>query len=149
MTTVNDFQIRQMCCALLESDVDEYKDCANVEEFLERLTITGEISLPAFSRLYVIPQRVAIFAAIAKPNSAWLIQILQDRPDDTALVVDAIDKGRNAMYIARLISNKDQVNLWLSYMSPGRMHFTIRPVDAEQHVLVAALSCFIRRPQFA
>ena len=94
--------------------------------------------MPTDRYVYLIPERVPIFAAITKPNSSWLIEEMQDRPTDIALVSDAITSGKNGLYFAQLVNSRDNVLSWMASMRFDHMHFTIRPVDADWNILVVA-----------
>jgi hypothetical protein len=140
MTSVNDFQLRQMFCSILGLQIDDYDNCDGVDEFFARLRDEGRLRLPDDAAFYLIPERVAIFAAITKANS-WLMQQLMDRPQDAALVADAIGSGKTGLYFVKLVSDLDTARLWFEHMMWGNtMNFTIRPVRSEFVVVVSLLS---------
>lgn len=135
-----------MLCSMLGENVDDYDDCETLEDFLFRLYNCGDLNIPGERLIYLIPERTAIMAAIAKPNSSWLIRALQDRPDDVALVLDSINTGKNALHFVCLVYNHDMVMDWLRCFPACRMSMTIRPVDDDYCVLVAPISSLTNRP---
>jgi len=151
MTKISDYQLRQMVCSLSGQNIEEYDRIEGASNFIDQLRTEGTLWLPSNLHIYLVPERTAIFAAITKPKS-WLMQLLEDRPEDVALVADSIKTGADAIYFVSLIESRqetDFVTAWrpvdcLAYMNPRHVDLSVRPLSRGRHVLVAAVSSFIR-----
>jgi hypothetical protein len=141
---ITDYQLRQMVCLLISVNSEDYKGFDGMQEFMRAVCQGGELSIP-LRDIYVVPQRVAIFASIANPRRAWLIKLLLDRPQDTAVVVDSILSGSKAIFFASLVRTKDEIGRWLDCCNQDYpIDITIKPADDEYNVLIAAASCFVK-----
>lgn len=142
MSQFTNYQLQQVLCVALGVNADDYKQCEPGLEFVKTLQQEGNLQVPG--TLYIIYERVALAASLTKPRVSWLIRRMMDRPDDTAVIVDAVASGHKAVFLGALIKHKDNFGMWLSNMRGSRIDLTIKPVDDEYHVLVASASCFAR-----
>ena len=140
MSKITNYQLRQMLCSLTGERVDDYTVDEDMSSCISSLAQNGKLHLPWSYHYYVIPERTAIFAAITKPRSSWLIQQMLDRPSTIAIVVDSILTGPKALHFAELCLTEcavQRIHGWTSCMKFGRpISLTVRPVDEEYTVII-------------
>ena len=92
--------------------------------------------------LVFVTEQISVIPAVMfpKPRSSRLFQFLNDAPDACHLVSDAFKTGKDALYLCRLTTAKNEVSRWLNLMYTP----CILVNSAEGELVIAApLQCFV------
>jgi hypothetical protein len=95
--------------------------------------------------IFVMPERIPIFHDIQKKKRSTLAQLLLDRNDETALVVDSFLGGKDSLFLAKLVESTSSIRDWVDNMSLASISLTIRPIDEQYKIMVTSLSSFVSR----
>ena len=147
MPSLNHHQFRQALGALIGHNTaspiwDHFQDDPFKSD-LDAAIQTGVLCSISSEIVFIIPERIAIFTDMRKKSRSQIVQLLLDRPDDTALVVDSCLTGKDALFLAVLVQETSAINNWMSQMNPERMSLTIRPIDEQYKLMIMSLASFV------
>ena len=68
--------------------------------------------------LVFVPEQISVVPAVLfpKPRSSRLFQYLKECPDAVHLLSDAFKTGKDALFLCRLTTDKNEVSRWLTRM---------------------------------
>ena len=68
--------------------------------------------------LVFVPEQISVVPAVLfpKPRSSRLFQYLKECPDAVHLLSDAFKTGKEALFLCRLTTDKNEVSRWLTRM---------------------------------
>jgi hypothetical protein len=151
MSKISQFQLRQM----LNSAVGRPQNSpwpdhhTELDEDLHYICQEGcYLQTPEadMSKLFVLPDRIAVLKDVNLKRRSVLAQCLSDRNEETALVVDSFLSGKDALFFVCLLPNSFGIGIvdqWMQLMSPGSMSFTIKPIDDNNQIMAASLNSFV------
>jgi hypothetical protein len=92
--------------------------------------------------LFFVPEQISVVPAVLfpKPRSSLLFQYLKECPDAFHLITDAFKTGKEALYLCRLSTDRNEVSRWLSRMYTPCM--LVNSVEGEL-VIAAPLHSFV------
>jgi hypothetical protein len=150
VSKISQHQFRQILSSAVRRprDSDWPYDAATLDEDLQHVVNEGMwLTTPESdaSKLFVLPDRIAVFTDINAKRRSVLGQCLMDRDDETALVVDSYLSGKDALFFARLVpaGQESLVDAWVRLMTPGMVSLTVKPIDENYQIMIAAISSFV------
>lgn len=155
MSTLNRHQLRQILGSMVgragEIQWPNPTHSPDMSDDLMHVINEGLIIHPdeSGSDLYVVPQRFPVLTDINSRRRSLIVQCLEDRDDETVVVVDSYLKGKDAIFFARLFVpgfSITPVTTWLSRMMVNNsMSLIIKPIDETNHIMVANVQGFVSR----
>jgi hypothetical protein len=145
---INRLQFRQALASLagrpFRSIVWPSKSDGDLTDDFRSWAETVEVSYPVLTdSIFVMSERLPILNDIQRKQRSVLVQLLLDRNDETALVVDSFLGGKDSLFLAQLFENRTTAEEWVSSMCPARMSLTIRPIDNQHKIMIASLGSYV------
>lgn len=140
----NDQLLRQILAALFKDPaIRESPD--GVEELLHMKAESGDLTVPGGTSLSVVADRFPVLADLLKGRRSTLVKILEDREDETTMVMDSILSGGKALFFARLAKEPADLRRWLESQQWPKVQTTVQPIDHEKVLIVSSVESFVLR----
>lgn len=144
MNQASDHLLRQMLSGLFK-DPDLLNGTEGVDELLHAKAWSGDLTVPGGTSLSVIAERFPVLADLLRGRRSTLVKILEDRDDETVMVVDSILSGGKACFFARLLREPAQVQTWVGHQQWPLVRTMIQPIDYEKVLVVSSVESFVLR----
>lgn len=136
-------QLRQSLKAMTGDPVSLSKR-HDIPAVFAALVNSGNLNLPVdHSSLFVCPERFPLFADIQHPRKSLLMNQLLDRPDETGVVVDSIYSGKDAVFVAHLLTELSDATAWIACMNCTQVDVTIKSMNEEYILIISKLKAFV------
>lgn len=140
----SDHLLRQMLGGLFK-DPEMVRSTEGIEENLHSKALSGELTVPGGTSLSVIATRFPVLADLLRGRRSTLVKILEDREDETIMVVDSILSGGKACFFARLVKEPGHLQGWLEAQQWPLVRTIIQPIDHETVLVVSLVENFVLR----
>lgn len=121
-------------------DVMNENELPHILDVFSHLQQSGYLELPVIPEaVFVVEDRIPNIRIASKSKS--LLNQLTDREAETGVVVDASLSGKNALFLASLLSSKEECIGWTNVMFEVRF-LTIEKIK-DTYLVVASLASFV------